>query len=63
MNNIELKRIQKNKNWIDFEWFIDGKRLSDHLNDRKCFELPENVTPFDELCPAWTKKLNLKVYQ
>ena len=57
LNHIELKRIQKNKNWVDFEWFIDGKRLSDHLNDRKSFELPENVTPFDNLCPAWTKKL------
>ena len=58
MNHIELKRIQKNKNWVDFEWFIDGKKLCEHLDDRKSVELPKNVTPFDALCPAWTKALN-----
>jgi hypothetical protein len=60
LNHIELKRIQKNKNWVDFEWFIDGKKLCEHLDDRKSVELPKNVAPFDDLCPAWTKELDFR---
>ncbi len=58
MNHIELKRIQKNKNWNDFEWFIDGKKLCEYLNERKNVDLPKIVTPFNDLCPAWTKELD-----
>ncbi|MCR5101214.1 MAG: hypothetical protein K6B41_07645, partial [Butyrivibrio sp.] len=28
------------------------------LNERKKVELPKIVTPFNDLCPAWTKELD-----
>ena len=55
MNNIEIRKVHKVGNWYDFEWFIDGIRLSKYLIDRKNIELPHKVEPFDDLCPAWTK--------
>lgn len=59
LNHIELKKIQKNKNWNDFEWFIDGKKLFEYLNEKQVIELPEIVDHhFDGLCPAWTKGLD-----
>lgn len=58
MNHIEIRRIHKDGNWHDFEWFIDGIRFSQYLNDRKAVELPKNVEPFEDLCPAWTKELD-----
>jgi len=58
MNRIEIKRINKTDNWKDFEWFIDGIRFSEHLKQEKRCELPENVEPFDDLCPAWTRELD-----
>lgn len=58
MNNIEIRKVHKVGNWYDFEWFIDGIRLSKYLIDRKNIELPHKVEPFDDLCPAWTKELD-----
>jgi len=58
MNHIEMKKVKKSENWSDYEWFIDGMRLSWYLHDNKVTELPDNVEPFDDLCPAWTKKLD-----
>lgn len=58
MNQIEIKKIHKSKNWIDFEWFIDGMRLSKYMAENKTITLPDNVEPFDTLCPAWTKGLD-----
>ena len=58
MNGITIQRIYKNDNWTEFEWFIDGVCLSEHLKQNKMNELPENIEPFDDLCPAWTKGLN-----
>lgn len=58
MNNIEIKKIHKGGNWYDFEWFIDGIRLSKYLINKKNVELPYKVEPFDDLCPAWTKELD-----
>jgi len=53
-----MKKVQKSDNWADYEWFIDGVRLSQYLHDNKNVELPNNVEPFDDLCPAWTKGLD-----
>ena len=59
LNHIELKRIQKNKNWNEFEWFIDGKKLCEYLKEKQVVELPEIVNhKFNDLCPAWTKELD-----
>lgn len=58
LNNIEIRKVHKGGNWYDFEWFIDGIRLSKYLIDRKNVELPYKVELFDDLCPAWTKKLD-----
>lgn len=58
MNQIEIKKIQKCKNWIDFNWIIDSIRLSQHLSEKKEAILPQIVEPFDDLCPAWTKGLD-----
>lgn len=57
MNSISVNVIKKTENWNDIEWFIDEIRLADHLVDKKIEELPRNVEPFDDLCPAWTQKL------
>lgn len=58
MNRIAIQKICKADNWIDFEWFIDGVRLSEHLKQNKNKELPANTELFDDLCPAWSKGLN-----
>lgn len=58
MNRITIQKICKSVNWTDFEWFIDGIRLSEHLKQNKMKVLPANTEPFDDLCPAWTKGLN-----
>ncbi len=59
LSHIELNRIQKNKNWNEFEWFIDGKKLCEYLNEKQVVELPEIVNhKFNDLCPAWTKELD-----
>lgn len=58
MNKIEMKTVQKSEYWTDYEWFIDGVRLSNYLHENKELELPPNVEPFDDLCPAWTKRLD-----
>ena len=58
MNKITIQKVCKSENWIDFEWFIDGVRLSEHLKQNKIKELPANTEPFDDLCPAWTKSLD-----
>lgn len=55
MNQLEMKKVQKSTDWTEYEWFIDGVRLSQYLHDNKSVELPEHVEPFDDLCPAWTK--------
>ena len=47
MNNIEIRKVHKVGNWYDFEWFVDGIRLSKYLIDRKNIELPHKVEPFD----------------
>ena len=57
VNHIEMNQIYKTDTWNDYEWFIDGKRLSEHLRENKYVKLPDNVEPFDNLCPAWTKQL------
>ena len=56
MNHIEIRKVHKGGNWYDFEWFIDGIRLSQYLMEQKNVELPQKVEPFDDLCPAWTKE-------
>lgn len=58
MNHIEMKKVSKTDNWNDYEWFIDGIRLSQYISENKCVELSDNVEPFDDLCPAWTKQLD-----
>ena len=58
MNSIAIKSIAKTDKWTDLEWYIDGIRLSDYLKIKKSIALPENVEPFDDLCPAWTKGLD-----
>lgn len=58
MNKIAIQKVCKNDNWTDFEWFIDGVRLSEHLKQNKIKELPAKTETFDDLCPAWTKSLD-----
>lgn len=58
MSHIEKRKIQKNANWFDFEWFIDGNSFSEILKEKKSVDLPKGIAPFNDLCPAWTKKLN-----
>ena len=48
MNRIVIQKVCKNDNWTDFEWFIDGVRLSEHLKQNKMKELPANTEPFDD---------------
>lgn len=54
MNQIEVQQVNKNENWTEFEWFIDGIKLSQYLDKNKC----PNVESFNELCPAWIKSLD-----